>query len=387
MSGSYVLAALRTPIGNFGKGLAGVAAPDLGAVLIREFLARGVCVATGVDEVVLGNVVQAGLGMNPARQAAARGGLPYDVPSYTVNMVCASGLQAILLADQAICCRRAETVIAGGFESMSRAPFFLPDQRWGTPVGHGRVLDGLLLDGLWDCFYDCHMATTVETLAATRGISRRAQDEFAVESHRRAIAAIEAERFSEEIVGVSVGPALLERDEHPRADCSLEKLSNLKPAFARDGTITAGNSSGLNDGAAVALLSLRRTGNGRKAIAQIVDSTVVGVDPMEMGLAPVPAIRRLLLRNSLTLSDIDLWEINEAFSAQALAVLSELRLPADRVNVNGGAIALGHPIGASGARILVTLIHEMRRRGVELGVASLCVGGGLGIAALVRLVP
>jgi acetyl-CoA C-acetyltransferase len=385
MSGSYVVAALRTPIGNFGKGLAGVAAPDLGAVLIREFLSREVCCPEEVDEVIFGNVLQAGLGMNPARQAAVRGGLPYAAPAYTVNMVCASGLQAILLADRAIRGEHAATIIAGGFENMSRAPFLLPTQRWGTPLGNGRVADELLLDGLWDCFYDCHMATTVESLAATRGISRRAQDEFAAESHRRAIAAFQGGRFSDEIVAVDTPSGRLESDEHPRADSSLERLSALKPSFAKDGTITAGNSSGLNDGAAAVVLSSRQLRAGGSPMAELLDFTVVGVDPMEMGLGPVKAIRELLARNSLATTNIDLWEINEAFSAQALAVVSELRLPVDRVNVNGGAVALGHPIGASGARILVTLIHEMRRRNAELGVASLCVGGGLGIAALIRL--
>jgi acetyl-CoA C-acetyltransferase len=247
------------------------------------------------------------------------------------------------------------------------------------------VADELLLDGLWDCFYDCHMATTVEKLAATRGISRREQDEFAAESHRRAIVAAQGGRFSDEIVAVDTASGRLESDEHPRADSSLERLSSLKPSFAKDGTITAGNSSGLNDGGAAVVLSSRQPRAGGKPLAELLDFTVVGVDPMEMGLGPVKAIRELLARNSLAITNIDLWEINEAFSAQALAVLSELRLPIDRVNVNGGAVALGHPIGASGARVLVTLIHEMRRRNVELGVASLCVGGGLGIAALIRL--
>ncbi len=381
----HITAALRTPIGNFGKALAEVPACDLGAVLIREFLSREVCEADKVDQVVFGNALQAGLGMNPARQIAVRGGLPYEVPSYTVNMVCGSGLQAVLLGAEAIRAGSAKTVICGGIENMSRAPFLLPGQRWGTPLGHGKVVDSLLLDGLWDAFYDCHMATTVEQLAKARGILRREQDQHAAESHRRAVGAWAEGRFAQEIAAVPTKVGRVERDEHPRADTTTERLASLRPAFSADGTITAGNSSGLNDGAAAVVLSAHRATTARGIDAEVVGFSVVGVDPMAMGISPVGAIRKLLAENSLAIKDVGLWEVNEAFSAQALAVQRELGLPDDRVNVNGGAVALGHPIGASGARILVTLIHEMKRRDAELGVASLCVGGGLGIAALIRL--
>jgi len=372
LSGSYVMAALRTPIGNFGRGLAGVAAPDLGAILVREFLLREVCCPDEVDEVIFGNVLQAGLGMNSARQAAVRGGLPYEVPAFTVSMVCASSLQAVVLADRAIRGEHAETVIAGEFENMSREPFLLSNMRWGTPLGDGKVTDELLLDGLWDCFYDCHMATTVERLAAAREISRREQDESAAESHRRAIAAAQGGQFSDEIVAVDTPAGRLETDEHPRADSSLERLSALKPSFAKDGTITAGNSSGLNDGAAALVLSHCKTHGGQAALAEVVDCVVVGVDPQEMGLAPVPAITELLSRNHLYPKDIGLWEVNEAFAGQVLAVLRELPLPTELLNINGGVIALGHPIGCSGARILVTLVREMARRRSSLGLPQ-CV--------------
>jgi len=384
MNNSYLVAGVRTPIGNFGKGLASVSAPQLGARLVNEFIARGICEPDQVDQAIFGNVLQAGTGMNPARQAAIKGGLPYSVPAYTVNMVCASGLYSIILGDQAIRQGQAHTVIAGGFENMSRAPRALLKSRWGNPLGHDRAVDLMLTDGLWDVFYDIHMANTVENLVQRYGIPRRAQDEFALESHKRAVAATQAGSFKGEIVPVNIGKNFIEQDEHPRPDTSLEKLSALKPVFDPKGTITAGNASGLSDGAATVVLSAEEPSLNGALCAEIVDSALVAVDPMDMGIAPVFAIRKLLAKTKINLEDVGLWEINEAFAGQVLAVLKEIPVPLDKLNVNGGAVALGHPIGCSGARILVTLLHEMKRQEIELGVAALCVGGGLGVAALVR---
>lgn len=384
MANCYIVNALRTPIGNFGKGLASIPAPELGSLLVREVVEREVCAPDQVDQVIFGNVLQGGLGMNPARQAAVRGGVPYDVPAYTVNMVCASGLYSIILGDQAIRHGQAHTVIAGGFENMSRAPRVLFHSRWGNPLGHEQAVDLMLMDGLWDVFYDCHMANTVESLVRRYGIPREAQDEFALESHKKAISAIRSGKFDEEIVPVQVNRKQLRQDERPRADTSLEKLSSLRPSFDPKGTITAGNASGLNDGAAAVVLSADRISSGEGGCSEIVDSALVAVDPMEMGIAPVFATQKLLAKTKLKLEDVGLWELNEAFAAQVLAVLRELPLPLEKLNVNGGAIALGHPIGCSGARILVTLVHEMKRKEVEHGVAALCVGGGLGMATLVR---
>ena len=384
MEDCYIIGGLRTPIGNFGKGLASVPAPELGGAVVNEFIARGICDANHVDQAIFGNVLQAGEGMNPARQAAIKGGLPYNVPAYTVNMVCASGLYSIILGDQAIRHGQAHTVIAGGFENMSRAPRALLKSRWGNPLGHDHAVDLVLTDGLWDVFYDVHMANTVEALVRKYGVSRQSQDEFAQESHKRAVAAMRTGKFDGEIVPVQGKRVQVKQDERPRADTTLEKLASLKPAFEPNGSITAGNASGLNDGAAAVVLSTKKTPSDGAICAEIVDSTVVAVDPMDMGIAPVFAIRKLLAKTSLKVEDIDLWEINEAFAGQVLAVLKEIPVPLDKLNVNGGAVALGHPIGCSGARILVTLLYEMKQREVELGVAALCVGGGLGVAALVR---
>jgi len=384
MKDCYIIGGLRTPIGNFGKGLTSLPAPELGGILVNEFIAREVCDPDQVDQAVFGNVLQAGAGMNPARQAAIKGGLPYSVPAYTVNMVCASGLYSIILGDQAISRGQAHTVIAGGFENMSRAPRALLNSRWGNPVGHEQVRDLMLMDGLWDVFYDVHMAVTVERLVKRYGISRQTQDKYALESHRRAVAAIHTGKFDGEIVPVQGKRAQVKQDERPRADTTLEKLTSLKPAFDLNGTITAGNASGLNDGAAAVVLSAEKSSPDGAICAEIVDSALVAVDPVDMGIAPVFAIRKLLTETKVNLNDVGLWEINEAFAGQVLAVLKEIPLPLDKLNVNGGAVALGHPIGCSGARILVTLLHEMKRREIELGVAALCVGGGLGVAVAVR---
>ncbi|MCK4598759.1 acetyl-CoA C-acyltransferase [Candidatus Bipolaricaulota bacterium] len=384
MKDCYIIGGLRTPIGNFGKGLASVPAPELGGILVKEFITREVCDPDQVDQAVFGNVLQAGAGMNPARQAAIKGGLPYSVPAYTVNMVCASGLYSVVLGDQAISRGQAHSVIAGGFENMSRAPRALLKSRWGNPLGHDRAVDLMLTDGLWDVFYDVHMAVTVEALVKRYEISRQAQDEFALESHKRAITAIRTGKFGDEIVPVQVKGVQVKQDERPRADTTLEKLTSLKPAFNPNGTITAGNASGLNDGAAAVVLSSEKPSLNGAIHAEIVDSALIAVDPMDMGIAPVLAIRKLLANTKLELEDVGLWEINEAFAGQMLAVLKEIPVPLDKLNVNGGAIALGHPIGCSGAKILVTLLHEMRRREVEHGVVALCVGGGLSVAVLVR---
>jgi len=384
VSEAYVISANRTPIGEFRRGLGGLSATELASGIIRSTLEPSSVSPADVSEVILGNVIQGGQGMNPARQAAVRGGLPYSVPAYTVNMVCASGLQAVLLADQAIRAGRASCILAGGFESMSNAPHVIQSLREGVPLGNAAVDDLLVKDGLWDSFYDCHMAETVERLVQKRRISRQAQDSYALNSHLKAAGARDEGRFDDEVVAVSNESAQLARDERPRADTSLEKLGRLRPAFRKDGTITAGNASGLNDGAALLMLSADKQGAGAPR-AVIQDSATVAVDPVDMGVAPSLAIRRLLESSHLQIDDIDLWEVNEAFGGQVLAVLQDVDIPEDRLNVNGGSIALGHPIGCSGARILVTLLHEMWRREAELGVAALCVGGGLGMAVLVRL--
>lgn len=382
MENSYLVIGLRTPIGRFGKGLADVPAPHLAGAVVRKLIEGSDLSAQDIDEAIFGNVLQGGLGMNPARQAAVDGGIPYSVPAYTVNMVCASGLQAIVLGDQAVRSGRAHHVIAGGFESMSRAPRALLRSRWGYPLGHDQAVDLMVRDGLWDAFYDTHMAMTVENLVKRYGISREAQDAFAVESHARAIRASTDGRFAEEIVPVETPHSTIAVDEHPRSDTSLEKLAKLAPAFSPDGTITAGNASGINDGAAAVVLSAEGS-SGAAFCAEILGSALVAVDPMEMGIAPAMAIRKVLEEAKIGIDDVGLWEINEAFAGQILAVLEEVPIPREKLNVNGGAIALGHPIGCSGARILVSLLHEMKRSDVELGVVALCVGGGLGMAVLV----
>jgi acetyl-CoA C-acetyltransferase len=386
MDTCFITAAVRTPIGNFGGGLSQIPAPGLAGHLIRVLVQRGSCSPTEIDQVILGNVLQASLGMNPARQAARDGGLPFSVPSYTVNMVCASGLYSILLADSAVRRGEARAAIAGGFENMSRAPRALLGTRWGDRLGHSQVCDLLVRDALWDPFYDCHMAETVERLVKKYGISREHQDGFSVESHRRAASRMLREDYYDEVAAFRSSEATVETDEHPRKDTSKEKLARLKPAFHPTGTLTAGNSSGINDGAAVVVLSADKPRRTQDLRAEIVYSNVIGVDPMDMGIAPAMAIRELLGKAGLRPGDVDLWEVNEAFAGQVLAVLREIDVPMERLNVNGGAIALGHPVGCSGARILVTLLHEMRARDAEHGVAALCVGGGLGVSCLVRAV-
>lgn len=387
----YILAALRTAVGKFGGAFKDVSAPKLAAAVIRALLAQTGITPAEVDEVVLGEVITAGVGMNPARQAAVYAGLPYEVPALTVNRVCGSGLEAIVLGARAIREGEADLVVAGGMENMSAAPYALPQLRWGNKMNHIQAIDLLLHDGLWDAFYGYPMGVTAENLARQYGISREEQDRYAYRSHMRAVDAIHSGKTREEVVPVEVplpkgGTALWTQDEHPRPDTSLEKLAQLAPAFLPNGTVTAGNASGINDAAAAVILASEEKAKvlGIPPLLEFVDSTVVGLDPAIMGLGPVFAIRKLLAKQSLRVEEIDLWEINEAFAAQILAVLRELPIPEERLNVNGGAIAFGHPIGATGAKLAVALAHELSRRGGETGVVSLCIGGGMGIAALFR---
>jgi acetyl-CoA C-acetyltransferase len=385
-----IVGAARTPIGSFGGSLADVPVTQLGATVIAAALERAGLSPHQVDEVIMGNVLSAGVGMNPARQAAMSAGLPETVPATTVNKVCGSGLKAVALAAQAITLGDAEVVVAGGMESMSRAPYLLPKARFGYRMGHGEVLDHMIKDGLWCALEDCHMGNTAENVARDYEISREDQDRFAYESHMKAARAWQEGRFAEEVVAVEVqgrqGTMRVDRDEHIRPDTSMEKLARLRPAFANGGTVTAGNASGINDGAAAVVLASKRKVRelGLEPLAWVKAYASAGVPPRIMGMGPVPAVRKVLERAGLSLGDIDLIEANEAFAAQSLAVGRELGWDWERVNVNGGAIALGHPIGASGARILVTLLYEMRRRQARRGLATLCIGGGQGIAMVVE---
>ncbi len=386
-----ILSGCRTAIGTFGGSLKDVSATELATVVIREAVLRSGLRADQVDEVILGCILQAGVGMNPARQASIRAGIPDSVPAHTINKVCGSGLKAVMLAAQAVKCGDAEVVVAGGTESMSRAPFLLPGARWGERLGHGKILDHMIHEGLTDALHDIHMGVTAENVAAKYGLTREEQDAFAVESQRRALAAIAEGRFEKEIVPVLLpqkkgGPKPFATDEHPRAGTTLATLGKLKPAFAKDGTVTAGNASGLNDGAAAMVVTsgTRAQKAGVAPLGRIVAYAAAGVDPKVMGLGPVPAVRRALEKASLTTGEIDLWELNEAFAAQALAVVRELKLDPLQVNPLGGAVALGHPIGASGARVLVTLLHALAAQGKKRGVAALCIGGGQGVAMVVE---
>ncbi len=388
---ALILSACRTPIGSFGGALKDLTAPQLGAVAIREAVARAGVPGDRVDDVVMGCVLQAGAGMNVARQAAMAAGLPSTVPAETVNRVCGSGLAAVMHAADAIGAGSASLVVAGGAESMSNAPYVLPGARWGYRMGHTELIDVMVREGLTCALEGCHMGTTAEAIAAKYGLSRDAQDAFAAESQRRAAAAVDAGWFDDEIVAVSVpqkkgDPRVVSRDEYPRPGTTAATLGALRPAFQKDGTVTAGNASGINDGAAalVAVGDDAARAAGAAPLARIVAYAASGVEPMLMGLGPVPAVQRALGRAGLSIGDIDLFELNEAFAAQALAVSADLGLDASRVNVGGGAVALGHPIGASGARVLVTLIHHLRRTRGRYGVASLCVGGGMGVAMVIE---
>ncbi|WP_406912398.1 acetyl-CoA C-acetyltransferase [Klebsiella aerogenes] len=387
-----IVCALRTPIGSFRGALSSLSAVELGAAVVRGLLERTQLPASAVDELIFGQVLTAGCGQNPARQTALRAGLPVETPAVTVNLVCGSGLKAVQQAVQAIRSGEAEIVIAGGQESMSNAPYLVQGARDGLRFGHASMQDSMIQDGLWDAFNDYHMGITAENLADAFDISRPQQDAFAALSQRKAAAAIAAGRFQAEIVPLSVpqgkkAPRMVDADEQPRPETSEQQLAQLRPAFrTEDGSVTAGNASSLNDGsAAVLLMSVDKARQlGLPVLARIVSSAVAGVDPSVMGIGPVSACRKALQRAGWSLDEVDLIEANEAFAVQALAVGKLLEWDSQKVNVNGGAIALGHPIGASGCRILVSLLHEMQRRDVSKGLATLCVGGGQGIAMTIE---
>ncbi|EIV3800230.1 TPA: acetyl-CoA C-acetyltransferase [Klebsiella aerogenes] len=387
-----IVCALRTPIGSFRGALSSLSAVELGAAVVRGLLERTQLPASAVDELIFGQVLTAGCGQNPARQTALRAGLPVETPAVTVNLVCGSGLKAVQQAVQAIRSGEAEIVIAGGQESMSNAPYLVQGARDGLRFGHASMQDSMIQDGLWDAFNDYHMGITAENLADAFDISRPQQDAFAALSQRKAAAAIAAGRFQAEIVPLSVpqgkkAPRMVDADEQPRPETSEQQLAQLRPAFrTEDGSVTAGNASSLNDGAAaVLLMSVDKARQfGLPVLARIVSSAVAGVDPSVMGIGPVSACRKALQRADWSLDEVDLIEANEAFAVQALAVGKLLEWDSQKVNVNGGAIALGHPIGASGCRILVSLLHEMQRRDASKGLATLCVGGGQGIAMTIE---
>jgi len=391
MEDIVIVSAVRTGIGKFGGALARVAAPELGSIVIREALARAGVDPAQVGEVIMGQVLAAGSGQNPARQALLKAGLPKEVPGLTINAVCGSGLKAVMLAAQAIACGDAEIIVAGGQENMSAAPHVLPNSRDGQRMGDWKLVDTMIVDGLWDVYNQYHMGITAENVARLHSISREAQDALALASQQKAAAAQEAGRFKDEIVPVAIpqrkgDPVLFDSDEYINKKTNAEALAGLRPAFDKSGSVTAGNASGLNDGAAaVVVMSARKAAElGLKPLARIVAYATSGLDPATMGLGPVPATRKVLARAGWQAGDVNLFELNEAFAAQACAVNKELGIDTVRVNVNGGAIALGHPIGASGCRVLVTLLHEMRRREAKKGIAALCIGGGMGVSLAVE---
>ncbi|KLU60960.1 acetyl-CoA acetyltransferase [Peptococcaceae bacterium CEB3] len=386
-----IAGAVRTAVGSFQGSLGSVPAVDLGALVIAEALRRAGVKPEQVDEVIMGNVLQAGLGQNPARQAAVEAGLPLEVPALTINKVCGSGLKTVVCAAQAILAGDADVIVAGGMENMSAAPYLLPQARSGYRMGDGSLVDSMIHEGLWDAFYDVHMGITAENIAEQFGFSRQDQDDYALSSQQRAETAIKAGKFVDEIVPVAVPqrkgePLLVAQDEFPRFGTTAQALAKIRPAFKKDGSVTAGNSSGINDGAGAVVVMAREKAEslGIKPLVRLVSWASAGVDPRIMGTGPIPASRRALAKAGLQIEDIDLVEANEAFASQTLAVARELKLDMAKTNVNGGAIALGHPIGASGTRILVTLLHEMEKREVKRGLATLCIGGGQGIALVVE---
>jgi acetyl-CoA C-acetyltransferase len=387
-----IVSACRTAIGTFGGTLKGVPAVDLGATVVKEAVNRAGIKPEQVDELIFGNVLQAGLGQNPARQVSIKAGLPIETTAFTINIVCGSGLKAVALAANQILAGESEIVVAGGCENMSAAPYAVPAGRWGARMFNTQMIDVMVNDGLWDAFNQYHMGITAENVAEQWGLTREMQDEFAVASQQKAQAAIESGRFKDEIVPVVIkgkkGDIVFDTDEHPKFGTTMEKVAKLKPAFKKDGgTVTAANASGINDSAAAFVVMSKEKADelGLKPMATIVSYATGGVDPSIMGVGPVPASRKALAKAGLTIDDIDLIEANEAFAAQSLAVAKELNFDMSKVNVNGGAIALGHPIGASGARILVTLIYEMQKRGSKYGLATLCIGGGQGQALIVKM--
>ena len=385
-----IISAVRSAIGSFLGSLKDIPATDLGATVIKEALKRAGVAPESVDEVIMGNVLQAGLGQNPARQAAMKAGLPETVPALTINKVCGSGLKAVHLARQAIIAGDADIIVAGGMENMSQAPYIMKDGREGFKMGDQKIIDSMISDGLWCAFNDYHMGITAENLCDRYSITREEQDTFSATSQAKAAAAIEAGTFTEEIVAIEIpqrkgDPILFDQDEYVKAGTTADKLGKLRPAFKKDGSVTAGNASGINDGAAAFVIMSKEKADelGLTPLATIVANGNAGVDPSVMGLGPVEAVKKALTKANMQLSEIDLIEANEAFAAQSIAVGKELEFDASKLNVNGGAIALGHPIGASGARILVTLLHEMKRRDVKSGLATLCIGGGQGVATIV----
>ncbi len=389
---AVILSACRTPIGSFGGSLKDLSAVDLGAIVVREAVGRAGVAAGEVGDVILGCVLQAGNGMNVARQVSLKAGLPQEVPAETINRVCGSGLQAVVHAAEATHLGYSELVVAGGTESMTNAPYLLKGARWGYRMGNGEAVDTMVAEGLTCAIEQCHMGITAEQVATRWGISRADQDAFAAESQRRAVAAVEGGLLADEIVTVSIpqrkgDPVVFAKDEFPRAGTTAEKLGALRAAFTKDGVVTAGNASGINDGAAALVVAsaAKAKALGRAPLARILSFATVGVEPKVMGIGPVPAVRKALERAGLTTADIDLFELNEAFASQSLAVARDLKLDAAKVNVRGGAIALGHPIGASGARVLTTLIYALRAQGGGKGVAALCIGGGMGIAMCVEV--
>lgn len=386
-----IVGAARTPIGSFGGSLASLSAIDLGVIAAKEAIKRAGIKPEIIDEVIIGNVLSAGLGQNPARQVALGAGLPDTTPATTINKVCGSGLRSISMAAQFIMLGDADVVLAGGTESMSNAPYLMPGARWGQRMGDGKVVDYMVHDGLTDIFNNYHMGITAENIAEQWNLTREDQDKFALESQIRAERAQKEGKFKDEIVPVEVpqrkgDPIVVADDEYPKHGSTIEKLAKLKPAFKKDGTVTAGNASGINDGAAMLIVMSKEKADelGLKPLVKIKSYASAGVDPKIMGYGPVPATRKALERAGITADDLDLVEANEAFAAQSLSVVKDLGLNAEKVNVNGGAIALGHPIGASGARIFISLIYEMNKRDAKTGLATLCIGGGQGTAVIVE---
>ena len=388
-----ILSGCRTPVGKFQGSLSDFSAPQLGAMVVGEAVKRAAIDAGLVDECIMGNVVSAGLGQNPARQAAIFGGLSPSTGAMTINKVCGSGLKAVALAAQAVQTGNSSLVVAGGMESMTNAPYLLPQARKGYRLGNAQIVDSMVHDGLWDIYNDYHMGITGENVAEKYGITRQEQDEFALNSHRKALSAIKECRVKSQIVPVEIpakkkgaAPTIFDKDEGPREDTTIDVLRSLKPAFKKDGTVTAGNAPGVNDGAAAVVVTSSRRAQelGAKPMVRIVAQATSGVEPKWVMMAPVGAVRQIWEKTGWKNDEVDLYELNEAFSVQALAVMRELKLNPDRVNVNGGAVAIGHPIGASGARVLVTLIYEMIRRDVKRGIAALCLGGGNAVAMAVE---
>ncbi|MCZ8532252.1 acetyl-CoA C-acetyltransferase [Psychrobacillus psychrodurans] len=386
-----IVSAVRTAIGSFQGALKDVPATKLGAIVIEKALEKAGVSKDAVDEVIMGNVLQAGLGQNPARQASIQAGLPQSVSALTINKVCGSGLKAIHLATQAIIAGDADIIVAGGMENMSQSPYLLKNARDGFRMGDQKVVDSMISDGLWCAFNDYHMGVTAENLCDQYNITREEQDKFSARSQSRAAKAIEEGKFANEIVSVEIpqrkgDPVIFSQDEYPKKGSTEEKLAGLRPAFKKDGSVTAGNASGINDGAAAVVVMSKAKADelGLQPLATVVANASAGVDPSIMGIGPVEAVKKVLNKSQLSLADIDLIEANEAFAAQSIAVDRELSFNHDILNVNGGAIALGHPIGASGARIFVTLLHEMKKRDAKTGLATLCIGGGQGVATIVK---